>query len=476
MERGIGWAGTAVFGVFFFGSCLHILNFCYKFAVKLFYKCFTTAMATFKILILPHQRREDGSYNVKIRVIHNRKTRYIKTPHYVSGADVSRRKKNGREELKIRNQAVIDALDGVILDYRRRLVSAGMDVDGWDVDRLVGFLATDPKVFRLDFIAFMKRFADGVERKGQEGTAKRYRVVINSLRRFLGRGSVDVSEITTGFIRSYEAFLRDEPKCVLKEGYVRAPSDDRGKKKSVSVIASYLSALKAAYNAAKLEYNDEDNGVINIPWSPFSRFVIPQKPLAAHRVLTIEQVQKIIDYPYSGQDTLVDMAKDMFILSFALMGINTADLYELREVKGDILRYNRKKTRRGRLDNAAMEVRIEPEIRGLLAKYYGDDRVTDVGRRYKNSMSFNVAVNDGMHQLGAAIGVLGLTHYYARHTMASLCANKLGVDIARVDEMLNHSDSRLRLARVYIAKDFRPLWEANRRLLDLFDWGFFGVR
>ena len=57
--------------------------------------------------------------------------------------------------------------------------------------------------------------------------------------------------------------------------------------------------------------------------------------------------------------------------------------------------------------------------------------------------------------------------------MASICANKLGVDIARVDEMLNHSDPKLAIARVYIEKDFTPLWEANRRLLDLFDWSFY---
>ena len=61
----------------------------------------------------------------------------------------------------------------------------------------------------------------------------------------------------------------------------------------------------------------------------------------------------------------------------------------------------------------------------------------------------------------------------AKENTLSICANKLGVDIARVDEMLNHSDPKLALARVYIQKDFAPLWEANRRLLDLFDWSFY---
>ena len=87
-------------------------------------------------------------------------------------------------------------------------------------------------------------------------------------------------------------------------------------------------------------------------------------------------------------------------------------------------------------------------------------------------MSFNAAVNRGLDTIGKVVGVDNLTFYYARHSMASICANILGVEIARVDEMLNHSDPRMALARVYIAKDFKPLWDANRRLLDLFDWSF----
>lgn len=43
--------------------------------------------------------------------------------------------------------------------------------------------------------------------------------------------------------------------------------------------------------------------------------------------------------------------------------------------------------------------------------------------------------------------------------MATLAANKAGIDIARVDEMLNHSDSTLKLARVYIERDYSVLWE-----------------
>ena len=426
-------------------------------------------MATFKIVVLPHHKREDGTYNVKIRVTHNRKTRYMKTPYYIGGADVSRRKRNGKDEIKIKNQAVIDTLEAIILDYRRRLVPHGLAIDAWDIDRLVEFLSVNTSSFSLDFIGYAKNYANRLILEGRVGTGKQYMVMANALVRFVGRDSLDISEITGNFLRSFEAHLRTEP--------IYRPSkkeyDSTGTLKNGSSAHNYITKIRTLYENAKLEYNDEDNGIINIPWSPFSRYKIPPMPVSEHRVLTIEQVQKIIDYPYSGKDTIVDLGKDMFILSFALMGINTADLYEV-EVHGDILAYERRKTRNRRNDRARIEVRIEPEINGLVAKYLSKSRLVDVRKRYKTIMSFNSAVNYGLSKIGSDIGVKGLTHYYARHSMASICANVLGVEIARVDEMLNHSDPRMALARVYIAKDFKPLWEANRRLLDLFMWD--GIR
>lgn len=426
-------------------------------------------MTTFKTIILPHHRREDGTYNVKIRVTHNRKVKYIRTPHYVSPTDISKRKRNGKEELKIKNQAVVDMMDRIIHDYRKRIISEGSAVESWSIERLVEFLKHDTSTFTLDFIGYGRRYADSLINGGRESTGRLYHNAINSLVRFLGRESLDVMEITTNFLNAFERYLRREPKQKITSG----KSVELKELKSDRTIYMCMQHVKVIYEAAKYEYNDEDNGIINIPNSPFSRYKMPKVAPSVHRVLTVDQIQKIIDHPYSGKDTMEDMAKDVFIMSFALMGINTADLYEVDGLEGDILTYSRKKTRSRRADRATMKVRIEPEIMGLLAKYKGKGRLFLFGEKYKNHASFNRAVNDGLDKVGKAIGVPELTFYYARHTMASICANVLGIEIARVDEMLNHSDPKLSLARVYIEKDFKPLWAANRRLLDLFDWSFY---
>ena len=78
-------------------------------------------MATFKFLVLPHQRKEDGTYNVKIRITQKGKSKYIKTSHNVSVSDIIKKKDNGKEKIKIKNQAVIDLMEEMILGFKKKL-------------------------------------------------------------------------------------------------------------------------------------------------------------------------------------------------------------------------------------------------------------------------------------------------------------------------------------------------------------------
>ena len=61
-------------------------------------------MATFKFLVLPHQRKEDGTYNVKIRITQKGKSKYIKTSHNVSASDIIKKKDKGKDQESSRNR------------------------------------------------------------------------------------------------------------------------------------------------------------------------------------------------------------------------------------------------------------------------------------------------------------------------------------------------------------------------------------
>lgn len=432
-------------------------------------------MATFKAVILPTQKKADGSYNLKIRVIHNRQVKYIKTPYYVDSKEVGKKKTNGKEELKIKNQSLIDVVDEIILGYKKKLISSGLNFADWNVATLVAYLTSNPSSFSLDFIKYGRDYVSSIKNSGRESTSKKYATAINALVRFIGRETLDIFEINYRFLQAFENHLRHEP---AHKGTSSGNAVSINIPKKGCALFSYLSSIKTIYERAKDEYNDEDGGVINIPYSPFKKYKIPALPPPEHRTLSIDQIQRIIDLPYRtreriGTYQLYNIAKDVFLLSFALMGINIADLHEDNVIDGDIITYCRKKTRTRRKDKAEMKIKIEPQIQPLVDKYKGKNNLFVFSEHYSSSISMNHSVNSGLKLIGREIGVPNLNYYYARRTMASICANKLGVDIARVDEMLNHSDPKLALSRVYIERDFAPLWDANKRLINLFDWGFY---
>lgn len=169
-------------------------------------------MATFKFLVLPHQRKEDGTYNVKIRITQKGKSKYIKTSHNVSASDIIKKKDNGKEKIKIKNQAVIDLMEEMILGFKKKLTSAGVEAEHWDVDRIVEYLTTEEKNFSLNFISYGRKIADDLEQDGRLGTAKNYRIAINALVRFIGKEELDINLITASFMRKYRSWKQEKEK------------------------------------------------------------------------------------------------------------------------------------------------------------------------------------------------------------------------------------------------------------------------
>lgn len=237
----------------------------------------------------------------------------------------------------------------------------------------------------------------------------------------------------------------------------------------------YAVCLRTVFNRAKREFNDEDAGVINIPRSPFEGMERPMSArmgaAAKRSVGTVELLRVLGLERRSGwakgrRD--FNLALDCFRLSFLLLGMNAADLYECsRYVDGRII-YNRRKTRRVRVDGAEMSVLVPQEAAGLVGAYRdaGGERVFDFHRRYKTYRSFYNAVARGMRLVAEAAAVPGLQFYSARHTWATIAANEAGVDRYTVHQALNHADRELRATEVYIRRDWSVLDAANRRVLD----------
>jgi integrase len=405
-------------------------------------------MASHKIVVLQRNKRRDGSMPVCVRVTHKRETFFIKTPYYVFAKQVD--KDGNIKDSFLRPK--INLLDNTAITILAKL--------GFAVDK---FTAKELKIFvesklnggnpssenRLDFFEFAKQHIEKMKADGRD-SAKNYIVAINNLAKFLGRDTtLAFNEITANFCQQYHQWM------------VAQKLGARGQE-------LYFSAIRKLFSEAVAKYNDYDKEIIPIRTDPFRRFKIPQSPSvssAEHRALPAEAIREIFSYqPNSRRE---ELAKDAFMLSFCLCGMNAKDLYTCATLKNNVLIYNRSKTKNRRSDGAEMRITIPNEALHLAAKYKGQDgRVFSFAQRYSTVSCFNAALNKGLASIRKHMCSAGKFSFYsARHSWATIAVNDLQLPEEHVDDCLAHAPVR-RMLHKYVKRDWTHIDAANRKVLD----------
>lgn len=413
---------------------------------------------TFKPVVLPHHRREDGTYPVKIRVTFKGRSRYLPTNRVAERRELTR-------ELKLREGPLLDACRALVSQMRRAVADMSpFALEGTDVDGVMAAIRAAMKggeEFRLDLF----EFADSWLSCKTPQTRGRYDTALNALARYLGERRLDVNDATRRMAVDFVGWVNAHPFCGVGRGGGVRPATRRGPGTTGVYYAVYIAAV---YDAARSRYNDEDSGFIPIPRQPFRNLGLPSPLHEGQRSLGVETMQRLIsECSASGAERA---ALDAFVLSFCLMGANLADLWEAETPKVGTWCYRRRKTasRSGRASE--MRVEVPPEAGPFLARLGGRGRLWLPGlRRLASSKdSCTIAVNRRLKAWAGRNGVAEFTFYAARHTWATL-ARKAGVDKATIDECLAHVGS-LRTADIYIEKDWDVINAANRKVLALFSW------
>lgn len=422
-------------------------------------------MATFKVCVFKNHLRKDGTYNVKLRVTHNSQTRKMSTPFYVE-------KENLSPDLQILDDELVNYCEDLCHDCRRITRELGYKINNMTVDELVHYLKLKLQGgddFHLDFCKFWREQAATMT----PGTRRNYMTALNAFQRFIHAESYDIMRITSHTVNDFMTFIKQEPS---QRGSNRLQARKAKGSTKTRAVSLYLACMRSMYNRAKYQFNDEDYGHVPISRAPFAKIKLPEH-VAAKRAISPETVQKIIDLPYRDFSIpgakRFNLAKDCFLLSLGLVGMNSADMYSCKNFDGTILIYERQKTRTRRLDRAEMQVRVEPVLSTLIAKYRDPirGRVFRFHRDYVSSDAFNRALNRGLKMVAAELGLPDLQFYAARHTWATIARSRLlNIEKETVHEALNHVDLKMRVTDMYIEKDWSVIWEANRRVLELFKW------
>ena len=414
-------------------------------------------MATLKAVVLKHQLREDGTYNIKIRVTHERQTAYIATEHYIAAKKVSADCK------KIKDNFILAAVELEIARLRKEISRQGAKIYAFTAKALAEHLDAYRKPGsgeNIDFFAYSEKKIERMRAEGRESTASMYQSSINNLRDWLKRDFLDFKEITVKFLRDYESHLRSLDKI-----------GGRG-------LEANLAAIRGIFNFARAEYNDDETDEILIPNYPFVKYKIPRPGEPEQRSVTPEAFNRIRSYVYEkkskferkDQPSRPELARDVFLLSFFLVGMNSKDLYELRadQISEGRITYQRSKTKNRRSDKAEISIKITPEAAVLMDRYEDrtGERAFDFYSRYSSPATFNAGVNKGLKEVGKICGIQDLEFYAARHTWATIARNDCNISVDDISLALNHTDIDRRVTFKYIRKDFSRIDVANQKVID----------
>lgn len=294
-------------------------------------------MATIKLAVLKHTKAKDGTYKIRISIGHKSETHYIVTPYsvnalseFVNGMVV--RLPNAHEiNIKLRN---------LLNDYEERLERIPSP-DDYTCKELRDLLKSmRPHSSTATFLQTSEQYQKELIEDGRGSYAG---MLQNSLRLFFEftGGDVFLSEISTITISEFERWL---------------------KRKGVSqtYISMNLSMTRTIINRAiRMQL-----ATYNIhPFTYWKRPADPEREID----ISVEEVRAIRD----SQPRLKKqrIARDIFMLSYYLGGINLIDLLDIDFRSVSVLEYTRHKSRNMKLSDKRISFTIQPEAKELITKW-----------------------------------------------------------------------------------------------------------
>lgn len=224
----------------------------------------------------------------------------------------------------------------------------------------------------------------------------------------------------------------------------------------------YLRCVKAGINYA-----------IDLGWTqnyPFRRYKMPAAP-TRKRSISVEAIRALIslDIP-----EVMSYHRDIWLITFGLIGINNHDLFNLKKIDNSRAEYIRAKTKR------SYSIKVEPEIQAIIDRHAGDTNAINLSDKYSGIKSYSSNANRQLKIIGSKLytdpdGVdrpicPDLSPYWARHSWATIAAS---LDIPKdvIAAALGHGGNTV--TDIYIDFDQRKVDEANRKVLD---WVYYGLR
>lgn len=367
---------------------------------------------------IDNYKKKDGTSNIQIRVTQNRRSKRITIGmsilHEHWNAEKSEVRKGNPQYRQINN-----LIKSKILELQKKYLDGAVLNQTMTADNLISRLRKE--VMGESFIEFalarVKKMVSPNTRKGQGS-------IINKLIEYQGGRELYFTEVNYEYLINYERHLRK-----LNNG--------------ANTIHSNMKTIKAIYNEAlNSGYFIPENGS---PWKVYK----PKKEKSKRSRLSEAQIlaiENLVIRPGINEWH----SKNIFLMSFYLQGMRTADILQLKweQVKVGRVEYEAGKTgkfRSKKIIPRAQEILAQYDKNGIQpteyifpflkgrnkAQFSEDDWLKVIS-------SSNALINGHLATIAKKIGVRNISMHVARHSFADIAKKKTG-NVFAVSDALDHS-------------------------------------
>ena len=386
-------------------------------------------MAKIALKILHNRRTASGKIRIYISLTFKQDVRYIST-----GFEINDESEFEDGQVCYRRDAAImnKRLAFVLNEYREKLKR--IDEKKYrSCSQLKEALTKCEEIESLSIKDLFERRILRLEKEGRKSYASMNRYTLNAVTSVLGNPPIDY--LTRQDIKKLDRDFR-------MRGF--APGN----------IQMRMTAFKAAINEAI------EDGFVKYEDHPFKGYKMPQST-PRQMDITVSEFQRIRDM--KENEYRLTLAKNIFLLSFYLGGINLADLVKVN-LKEPTLKYERQKTADHKNGERVTVLTIPDEARDIIKwceKYEVFKIKTET--EYKNLQRY---LNNCFKRLAEKVGIKTQFSYYsARKTFAQF-AFEIGTPIEVIEYCIGQTMKTNRPVFSYVRVMQRQADTAIRNVID----------
>ena len=388
-------------------------------------------MTTLKLAVVPAKMLKSGKHKIRIAIGHKQETRYLVTRFNID--DLSQFKDG--QVVGIPNASYVNMkLRSILNSYQEALDR--ISTQSYTCAQVVEYLS-NIKQGAAPFSSASTDYIINMEKEGRKSTAELYRRTCRYFNDFI-KLDVMLDGITPRTIKEFDIYLKNE------------------KNLNPVTRGTHMAHLKAILNQAVRDKK------VSYDTHPFEYYEKPEGNIRELDI-SVDEVKQIRDS--TPKEKSLRMARDLFMLSYYLGGINLIDLMQFNFKNRDTIEYIREKSKNTKKGDKKISFSIPEEAKPIIKEWMGKNGKLNFGYKYTYD-NFRKFVTKEIKRLAENIGIESHVVYYSARKSFVQHGFELGISLETLEYCIGQSMKKNRPIVNYVKIMRKHADIAIRKILD----------